>query len=212
MKKLIFLLIFVFSMALLNGQSINPDSYDGVPRSSKQRIFLDNFDDNRYFWIKDSSPSTHRIDDGFLYFSNEYDFTYTDGKPIAFDGNKNFEIESIIKFISGDVEAFNGILWGQLVFGKKYFFTYSSMGYYTITREDGFEKTEVIKPVKSSIINKTGSNDIVVRKYNDKYYFFINKNLVHTMDYEGLPGQYIGFKVAPNSLIRINFIRLWYIK
>ena len=196
----------------LSAQQIQPDLYDGVPSSSKQRIFLDNFDDNRHFWIKQTSPSTHRISDGFLYFANEYDFPYVDGKPIAFDGNQNFEIETRIKFISGDVEAQNGLMWGQLVFGKKYIFSFSSLGYYTIIAEDGFDETVILEPQQSDIINKTADNNLVIRKYNDKYYFFINKNLIHTMDYETLPGQYIGFRVAPNSMVRINFLRLWYIK
>ena len=211
MKKSI-LIIFMFVSIGLYAQQVQPDLYDGVPRSNKERIFLDNFDDNRHFWIKQTSPSTHRISDGFLYFSNEYDFPYVDGKPIAFDGNRNFEIETRIKFISGDVEAYNGIMWGQLVFGKKHILSFSSLGYYMILEEDGFDETIILEPQQSDIINKTSDNNLVVRKYDNKYYFFINQNLVHTMDFEDLPGQYIGFRVAPNSLIRINFLRLWYIK
>ena len=201
----------MFATIGLYAQS-QPDLYDGIPRSEKERVFLDNFDNNGYFWIKESSPSTHRIADGFLYFSNEYDFPYVDGKAIAFDGNKNFEIETRIKFISGDVESFSGLMWGQLVFGEKYIMSFSSMGYYQIQKEDGFDETAILEPKQSEIINKTSDNNLVVRKYNDKYYFFINQNLIYTMDYEGLPGQYIGFSVAPNSMIRINFLRLWYLK
>lgn len=211
MKRNIFLVLMFVTIGMY-AQQIQPDAYDGIPSSSKERVFLDNFDDNRYFWIKESSPATHRISDGFLYFSNEYDFPYVDGKAIAFDGNKNFEIEARIKFVSGDVEAFNGIMWGQLVFGQKYMLVFSSLGYYVVQKEDGFEEKNLIEPKQTEIINKTADNNLVVRKYNDKYYFFINQNLVHTMDYEGLPGQYIGFKVAPNSMIRINFLRLWNIK
>lgn len=210
MKNLLFLFIVAFSFSM-NAQNLQADLYDGVPRSNKQRIFLDNFDDNRYFWIKDASPSTHRISDGFLYFSNEYDFIFTDGKPIAYDGSKNFEIETRIKFVSGDVEAYNGLMWGQLVFGEKYFFEFSSLGYYRIVNEDGFDEIAIKDATQTDAINKTGDNDLVIRKFDDKYYFFINKVLVHTMDYTGMPGQYLGFKVAPNSMIRINFLRLWYI-
>lgn len=202
----------MFAALGMSAQQIQPDSYEGVPRSNKERIFLDNFDDNRYFWIKESSPATHRIADGFLYFSNEYDFPYVDGKPISFDGNKDFEIETRIKFISGDVEAFNGIMWGQLVFGEKYILGFSSMGYYSIIKEDGFDESTILEPQQSEVINKTSDNNLVVRKYGDKYYFFINEVLIHSMDYNGLPGQYIGFKVAPNSMVRVNFLRLWYIK
>lgn len=211
MKNLLVLLFVAVSFSV-SAQDFQVDVYDGIPRSDKQRLFLDNFDDNRYFWIKDASPSTHRISDGFLYFSNEYDFIYTDGKPIAFDGSRNFEMETRIKFVSGDVEAYNGLMWGQLVFGEKYFFEFSSLGYYRIVKEDGFDEIILVDATQSSAINKTGDNDLVVRKFNDKYYFFINKVLVHSLDYNGMPGQYVGFKVAPNSMVRINFLRLWYLK
>ncbi len=211
MKKNIVIIFILLATTGLFAQDYQPDLYEGIPHSNKQRVFLDNFDDNRYFWIKESSPATHRIADGFLYFSNEYDFPYIDGKAIAFDGSKNFELETRIKFVSGDVEAFNGIMWGQLVFGEKYIFGFSSMGYYAVQSEDGFTESNIIEPQQTEIINKTADNNLVVRKYGEKYYFFINQNLIHTMDYAGLPGQYIGFKVAPNSMIRVNFLRLWYI-
>ncbi len=211
MNKLLIFIMLLLPAGMV-AQSIMPDAYDGVPKSSKQRIFLDNFDDNRYFWIHESSPSTHRIKDGFLYFSNEYDFPFIDGKPIAFDGNKNWEIESRIKFISGDVEAYSGIMWGELIFGQKYIFEFSSMGNYQVEKIDGFDHEVILGPDNNGIINKTADNNLVVRKYGNKLYFFINQNLVFTTDFEGLPGQYIGFSVAPNSMVRINFLRLWYIK
>ncbi len=192
-------------------QTIMPDSYDGVPQSKKSRIFLDNFDDNKYHWIKESSPSSHRIQDGYFFFANDYEFVFIDGKPINFDPNRNFELESKIKFISGKVENYNGIFWNQLLFGDKYFLGFSSMGYYKMDKEVGLQTKNLLEPKKSEIINKTAENSITIRKYGDMYYFFINKNLVHSMPYEELPGQYIGFSVSKKSMVQINFLRLWYI-
>ena len=208
--KTIFITLALFS-CLISYSQIIPDSYDGVPQSNKSKIFVDNFDNNKHYWIKESSPSSHRIDEGYLFFANDYEFIYSDGKPINYNASKNFEIETKIKFVSGDVEAFNGLFWGQLIFGDSYFFGFSSMGYYKIDKEIGLQQASILEPVKSAIINKTAENTLVVRKYGDTYYFFINKNLVHTMPYEQLPGQYLGFSVAKKSLIQINFIRLWYI-
>ena len=209
--KTIIITLIVFLSFLTYSQEIIPDSYAGIEQSSKSRIFMDNFENNKYYWIKESSPSSHRIESGYLFFANDYEFIYSDGKPINFDPNKNFEIETKIKFVSGDVEAFNGIFWGQLVFGDKYFFGFSSMGYYKINKDIGLQTKTLLEPQKTEIINKTGQNTLVIRKYDDTYYFFLNENLVHTMPYEKLPGQYLGFSVAKKSLIQINFIRLWYI-
>lgn len=214
MKKITIFFTFLFVGIVFQtfSQDIMPDLYEGIPQSSKVRIFMDNFDSNKYFWIKNTSPETHQILDGYFFFSNDYGFPYTDGKPISFDGTKNFEIETRIKFVSGDVEKYSGIFWGELIFGDKYFFGFSSMGNYKIEKEIGFQTNTIVDPVKSSIINNTAENTFTVRKYNDKYYFFLNKNLVHTMDYEDLPGQYIGFTVAEKSMVQINFLRLWYIE
>jgi len=211
MKMLTFLFLMISTVCAFS-QGLVPDTYDGIQRTNKERIFLDNFDDNRYFWIKESSPSTHRIADGFLYFSNEYDFPFLDGKAIAFDGKRDFEIEARIKFVSGDVEASNGLMWGQLVFGQKFIYSFTSLGKIKIEIEDGFEAKTIFETTNLEIVNQTDDNDLVVRKYKDKYFFFFNNTLIHTTEAGPLPGQHIGFKVAPNSLVRINFLRLWYIK
>lgn len=211
MKKNILLFLLLVFVLFAYSQDVVPNAYDGVSISMKKRIFLDNFDNNKYSWIKNTSPSTNRIGDGFLYFSNEYDFPYVDGKAISFDDEKNWEIETKIKFISGDVEAFNGLMWGQLIFGEKYVFSFSSMGYQQIEFIDGYNQSFVLKPENTGIINKTSDNYIVVRKYGNKYYFFINKVLICTSDFKALTGQYLGFSVAPNSMIRIDFLKFWYI-
>ncbi|MEA3451988.1 MAG: hypothetical protein U9Q83_08825 [Bacteroidota bacterium] len=211
MKKLSTLLIIVLSVFFAFGQNLDPSSYDGISKDAKKRIFLDNFDSNKYSWIRKTSPPTHKIQDGFLYFSNEYDFPYVDGKAISYNGNKNWEIETKIKFISGDVEAFNGLMWGQLIFGEKYVFSFSSMGYHQIEFIDGYNQSFIVKPENTGVINKTSENDIVVRKYEGKYYFFINKVLIYSTNFNDLPGQYIGFSVAPNSMMRIYYLKLWYI-
>jgi len=214
MKKstiILALIAFVF-VTKISAQGLMPDSYAGIPQSSKTRIFMDNFDDDRYSWIKNASSSGQEIIDGYYMFSNAFDFPNTDGKAISFDATQNFEIETKIKFVSGDVEKFSGLFWGELVFGDKYFFGFSSMGSYVINKEVGFNTNNILPETKSEIINKTAENSLTVRKYGDKYYFFLNQNLIYTMDYEELPGQFIGFTVADKSLIQINFLRLWKIQ
>jgi len=210
MKKFTLLSIMLF-LYVVSFSQIMPDSYDGIEQSSKSRIFIDNFDDNRYYWIKESSPNTHRISDGYLFFANDFGFPFTDGKPINFDPTRNFELETKIKFVSGDVEEFNGLFFGQLIFGDKYYYSFSSLGEYKIEKEVGLNTEVIVPPTKLSSINQTAENSLTIRKYDDIYYFFINKTLVHTMPYETLPGQYIGFNISKKTLVRINFLRLQYI-
>ncbi len=210
MKKITLLSIMLF-LYVASFAQIMPDAYDGIEQSSKSRIFIDDFKDNRYLWIKESSPNTHRISEGYLFFANNFGFLFTDGKPINFDPTRNFELETKIKFVSGDVEEFNGLFFGQLIFGDKYYYSFSSMGEYKIEKEVGLNTEVIVPPTKLSSINKTAENSLIIRKYDDTYYFFINKTLVHTMPYETLPGQYIGFNISKKTLVRIAFLRLQYI-
>ncbi len=212
MKKITIISTILFLSVVGFSQDVMPDTYDGVAQSNKQKIFIDNFDDNRYYWIKESSPNTHRIADGYLFFANDFGFPFIDGKPINFDANKNFEFEAKIKFVSGDVEDFNGLFIGQLIFGDKYFYGFSSMGKYKIEKETGLQTETIVPETALSSINKTAENTLTIRKYGDKYYFFLNKTLIHEMPYETLPGNYIGFNVSKKTLIRVNYIRLHYIK
>lgn len=210
MKKISLFLLILIPLQFMAQSDVIPSAYQGIALQFKQRIFADNFDNNNYKWIKPSSPSTNKIKDGFFYFSNEFGITFNNGKAISFDADKNWEIESRIKFMSGDVEGYNGLMWGELVFGKKYIFGFNSLGYVKVVKIDGFDETVIIKPKKiEGVVNKTDDNNLVVRKYGDKYYFFINNVLIGDSSYDGMPGQYVGFSVAPNSMIRINFIRLW---
>lgn len=211
MKKFtIFIMLFLFG-AISFSQELNPEVYDGIPETSKSRIFLDNFDNNKYFWIKQSSPSTHQIREGYLFFANDFDLSYTDGKIINFNPDKNFELETRIKFVSGSVERFSGLFWGELIFGDKYFFGFSSMGEYKIVKDIGFQTETISKPTKSELVNQTSGNVMTVRKFNDTYYFFLNKELVQKIPFEALPGKYIGFRVASKSMVQINHLKLYYI-
>jgi uncharacterized repeat protein (TIGR01451 family) len=45
----------------------------------------------------------------------------------------------------------------------------------------------------------------------DKYYFFLNENLVHTMPFEPFFGNLVGFQVAENSTIRVDHIDIAYL-
>jgi len=212
MKLIVLIIALILSQTKIHAQEINPSDYASIPVSMKKRVFSDDFDNNKYFWIKQSSPVSHQIHDGFFFFSNDYDLPYTDGKPINFDANKNFELETKIKFVSGNVESLNGLFWGELIFGDKYFFGFSSMGYYTFNKEIGFQLKEYVKKTKSELINQTADNLFTVRKYNDKYYFFINQELVYEMPYETIPGNYIGFQVASKTMVQINYLKLWTIE
>ncbi len=176
----------------------------------KLRIFVDDFNDNRFEWIYDNS-GLNKIVNGSLFYSNPFEYPYYDGKPIMLDESKNFEFETKLKFISGDVSKFNGLFWGDLIFGDKMFFGISSMGEFVVMKNSGFND-QVIHQQKSSVINRADFNSLKVVKIADKFIFFINDQKVYEMPYEKVGGNYFGFCIAPKSYVQINYLKIWYLQ
>ncbi len=173
----------------------------------RQRIFVDNFVDNRFDWLHEGAGDLNRIQDGFLFYSNPFDFPYYDGKAIYFDPSQNFEIDTKIKFISGSVEETNGLFWGDLIFGVKFLLGFSQLGDYVVIKNTGVD--EKILGTTKVQINRSEFNRLTVRKIGPYYYFYINNKLIYKMNYTPFPGRYIGFFIAPKSYIQIAYLKVW---
>ncbi len=173
----------------------------------RQRIFVDNFVDNRFDWLHEGAGDLNRIQDGFLFYSNPFEFPYYDGKAIYFDPSQNFEIDTKIKFISGGVEDVNGLFWGDLVFGVKFLLGFSQMGDYVVIKNTGFD--EKILGTTKVEINRSDFNRLTVRKIGQFYYFYINDTLIYKMNYTPFSGRYIGFFIAPKAYIQIAYLKVW---
>ena len=60
-------------------------------------------------------------------------------------------------------------------------------------------------------MNRYAFNKLTVRKVADKYYFFLNEKLVHSMPFEPFFGNLIGFQVGENSTIMVDNIDTAYL-
>jgi hypothetical protein len=208
MKTLTSLIFILSSFVLISYAQlvteVNSSEY------KKLRVFSDEFVDNRFDWVYDES-NLNRIQFGSLFYANPFEFPYYDGKPIMLDINKDFEIETNVKFISGDVTKFNGLFWGDLIFGDKMFFGFSTMGEFQIKLTSGFEQ-KIIAQEKTDVIDRSGFNLLSVVKIGQKYYFYINNQKVYEMPFNQFTGRYFGFGIAPKSYIQISFLKIWYLQ
>ncbi len=182
----------------------------GDAEYKKLRVFSDDFVDNRYDWVYEQS-NLNKIQFGSLFYANPFEFPYYDGKPIMLDINKDFEIETKLKFISGDVSKFNGLFWGDLIFGDKMFFGISQLGEFIVMKISGFGQ-EILTKQKSDTIQRSDFNVLSVVKTGDKYVFFINDRQVYQMPFEKFTGRYFGFGIAPKSYIQFAFLKIWYLQ
>ena len=137
----------------------------------------------------------------------------SNSKTKAVDWNADFEIESSIKFVGGEDNNGNGIMWGQSKSGwDGWRFAISGDGHYKIYSWNN-EKYITLKDwTVGRNISKLDFNKLTVRKVSGDYYFFINEALVHTCPFESLPGNDFMIFANQNSIIRISSIRFSYLK
>ncbi len=208
MRKILLLFSLLFSIQVFSQIQLTV-TIDSVIYQ-RIRIFSDDFVDNRFGWIREGSSDLNRIQDGFLFYSNPFEFPYYDGKAIYFNPDENFEIQAKIKFISGPVDQLNGLFWGDLIFGTKFLIGFSQLGDYAVIQNSGVDERTIVKSKVN--INRSGFNELVIRKVENEYVFYINGEEVYRMTYKPFTGRYIGFFIAPKSYVQIAYLKLWKLK
>jgi hypothetical protein len=132
------------------------------------------------------------------------------------DQNKDFQIEATIKFVSGQDNNGNGIIWGKSNYTWNNFFSFSFTGNgksYAIGKKANNVWENSIVPWKStSYLKKSENNKLTIRKAGEKYFFFINENLVHQCAFESFYGDENCLFVNSNSTVHISNITLTYFK
>ncbi len=174
-------------------------------------VFFDNFDDNKYNWVNETTDELTRISDGFLFYANPFDFSYYDAKPLAFNQNMDYSVEMKFRFISGDVQKYNGIFIGDLVFGIKNILEISPLGDVRVEKLDN-SKVSVLFKGKASDISSTGFNILEIAKHGNEYIYIINGVEVYRHDYFPLNGKYLGFTISGGAYIQLAYIGMWYDK
>ncbi len=207
MGKVLFFLFVLIPIPLFSQETQSLTVKVDSVLYQRQRIFVDDFVDNRFDWLHEGAGDLNRIQDGFLFYSNPFDFPYYDGKAIYFDPSENFEIDTKMKFISGDLQKPNGLFWGDLIFGVKFLLGFTQLGDYIVIKSTGVDQ-KIMGTTKVSI-NRSDFNELTVRKIGSYYYFYINDQLIYKMDYTPFTGRYIGFFIAPKSYVQIAYLKVW---
>ena len=60
-----------------------------------------------------------------------------------------------------------------------------------------------------SNFNKFAYNKLTIRKFLDKFYFFVNQQLVHSMKTETFFDNNLGFLVGKNSTMVIDYLYVY---
>ena len=191
----------------------NPEDYNLSSGIEKQMVLSDNFDKFNNYWLLgiEENSWVENIEEGNLYFQSLTNKPKEDLIPVILDQNRDFEIEAKIKLVKGNMEKAYGLQWGKSKSPVKQFdFYLTGNGHYTIDKYTG-EFHDFVPFTQSDKVNSYTYNKLSIRKIKDKYYFFLNEHLVHTMPFEPFYGNLMGFQVAENSTILIDYFNVSYL-
>jgi len=214
MKNLLFsLMIILFVNVNIKAQTLTPETYSGIPEASKTKVFSDDFSDNNTKWPeKSDTTAIYKVADGFYYI----DIVGSTGKTIAetlsaFDDTKNYEVETKMQFLQGVKDKEYDLMFGGDEKQNNYRVGLTGDGGYYFYKKDNGEKKVIEAYTITSTVKKTEMNKITIRKYDGKFYLFINETLLYQSEAGALFGKRFGFLVMPKISIKVDEIRISYI-
>lgn len=192
---------------------LSPGDYAYASLQATEMLFYDDFTSFSNNWLLGIEEESwiETIADGQLFFQSLTDKPKEDLLSVLVDTERDFEIETLIRFKAGDMSKGYGLQWGKSKTPQQqYDFLLTGNGHYTIDRYTG-EFHDYVPFTQSSKVNSYAANKLTVRKVDETYYFFLNEQLVHQMPFEAFFGNLMGVQVAENSTILVDFFRVSYL-
>lgn len=211
LRRAFSLVLLLLSLSTLLAQ--DPAEYSFSKNSPKEKIFSDDFEKFNNYWLLGIEEGSwiENIENGQLFFQSLTDKPKEDLLPVIIDQNRDFEIESQLRFVEGKMDKGYGLQWGKAVNPMKQFdFLLTGAGHFTLDKYTG-KFHDFVPFTLSDKVNRYAANKLTIRKVSDMYYFFLNEHLVHTMPFEPFYGNMLGFQVAENSTILVDYIEVAYL-
>ncbi len=190
-------------------------NYYAIPDSRLKRIFTENFFDNKKDWtiVLNNPNYLIQIKNGYYLMKNNTDAYYSTYLHLPFNLSdyKNFQIEAGI-YVQGNKRFENCLQWGMDTHFHSFRFGITPNQYFTIYKYTEKGIKDYIDYKKTPLVHKIMYNSLTVRKFNDKYYFFINQKLVFSHDFEPFFGNNVGFLVGKFCTMKVDYLYIWEIK
>ncbi len=203
-----FYIIILLLSAVLQAQEVKDSLLKNI-------IFSEDFQDNSFGWVSDQTEEFLSIENGLLKCTfDERIPKYTDGVSMKIDTTKNFGFELSMKWISGNPDYVQGLLWGNFIFkdDQNMKFVFFPDGYYKIYQRHNGHDIIYKSLTKSDLVKKEDFNTLKVIKMEDKFFFYLNQVLVYKMSFAAFPFGDIGFQLAPGSIVYIDYFRIFYLE
>ncbi|MBP6872519.1 MAG: hypothetical protein KBC43_10975 [Bacteroidales bacterium] len=189
------------------GSINNYSDYYSIADNMKSQSFFDDFANNKNGWYEGSSDIySFQIKDGAYFISSINQMYGTYQPKISLSENYEIEIEMIIPEDNSGNIRIGGIIWGRTLADKYNAFGISSNAVFHSFNSEDYDNES---PVYGIIKGVNEPNKLIVRKCDDKYYFYINKNLVNTMKYIDTKGTDHGIYIENHSSIEVTYIKVY---
>lgn len=195
------LLLFALSLAVTTGFC----QQSPIPQSLKRdTVYFEDFNvDNDTNWVEGGDKDIF-IKAGFFYYHSPEREIFARPFPINLDTSKNFEFQFRAK--APENKNDRGVFfWGRDIDSNSYqsnywyFYTNGRSVIYNVTNPSG--KGHYTSSWVRSQLNEDGFNIYTLRKWQHRYYVYVNKRLVKVIDKE-LPCYGSKFGLGAGSLKR----------
>ncbi|MBK8563735.1 MAG: hypothetical protein IPN76_10445 [Saprospiraceae bacterium] len=191
-----------------------PNTYEGLVGDCLFTVFYDDFSDNDKDWnLGTDTGYDLRIDNGYLKLQTDVSEEYTWGvgndvpKLSTFE---NFQIEFLVKvneYEMGNESYTNPVAWGMSQNNAEdhHSFEYSPSSYFAFysRRLNDSQESLFYDGFLSTFFQE--NTLVTVRKIGSKYYFFLDKMLVHETDFLELHGDEVFLGAAPGHEVWVDF-------
>lgn len=186
----------------------NPEKYDGIPSMDLHTIIYDEFEDNRNAWNLESRHVELSIENGDFYLNNLSSSVLEKLKNFNFEVDGDYQIEIRLRFVRGSDLNGIGLTFGKDYTNNEYNFYFNQNNQYKISQRYN-HTTRDIKPwTHKESIGNYSHNTLTVRKVGSRWYFFVNKEMVHACNSHPLFGDMFGFILGAKTAMEVDYFKI----
>lgn len=189
------LLLSVFSNLI--AQKWTPQHYTGISPENFKEVFHERFEDNEKNWNSEQFSFHAHFEDRGLEIKSLIEQPTHYSRTYDFNKNKNYQVSTTFSFEKGVGKA--GLAFGMDQNGNGYMFLIAPEGRYELIKlVNGTQEIlkESIYPVSAD-----GNNELTLRKVDEGWYFFINKNGVLHFEAQYMPSTAVGWAMVKRANI-----------
>ncbi|MBO3699208.1 hypothetical protein [Roseivirga sp. E12] len=199
----------------ITSSAVSAKTYNSYNAGDMTKVYREDFSQPNTKWeVYRSGSRMGKIHDGVLDWISMNNSAQMIWHTLDdMNWSRDWQIEARVKFVTGKENSSNDLIWNIAEDGKnKYHFGFTGQGKYVFSKKVGSEYQSIVPFTASDLVNTSQFNKITIRKQGTNYYYFFNERLLTTKSYHTVTSDKVGFMVAPNTTIQIDYLDVSYLK